>query len=343
MTIMDRYVLRSFLSSYLILFGAIVALCVFLDVVFNLDEFTDDMTQGALGVLLRIADYHGYRLPLYFHMLGGIMMSVAAGFTFALMLKNNELTPLVAAGVPLQRLAKPVLYCSVVLVGLWLVNSEVVLPAIASKIARTYQDLRDSKQVPVQCVRDENNALLAASEIHAREGWLKNVYIIEPDAQGAPAQVISADRATYDPQGRTWKLERGTRMSMASASQTGELGAVMTREPIDEFPFQLAPEQIRLRQSSQWAELMSIRQMNAAVPDLDADCAGRAVLSHAGAGERVRPGRQGVAGGGRVLRVHVPGAQRRGGVRRHSYRRAAGAGLRAAGGAAPGERADVGP
>ncbi len=263
MTIMDRYVIRSFLSSYVILLLAIIGLCVFLDLIFNLDEFTDDMSQGVLGVLLRIVDYHGYRLPLYFHMLGGIMMAIAAGFTFALMLRGNELTPLVAAGMPLQRLAAPLLACSVGLVALWLANSELLIPAVAPKLARTYQDLRDTHEIAVQCVRDENDAILSAAELHARDGWLKNVYIIEPAVAGQSARLISADVARYDPARQTWELTRGVRLTLGTRVEGGGLGNTIAREPLDEYAFRMSPEQIRLRQSSQWAELMSIQQMNA--------------------------------------------------------------------------------
>jgi len=262
-TIMDRYVVRNFLSSYLSLLLGLTGLVVFVDIVFNVDEFTDDLDQGIVGVLLKIVDYHGYRLPLYFHMLGGVMMSIAACFTFAIMLRSNELTPLVAAGMPLQRLTAPLLGCSVVLVALWLANSELVIPAIAPKLARTYQDLRDTRQGDVQCVRDARNAILSARELHARDGWLKNVHIIEPDDTGRPAHLISADVATYDPQRQTWVLTRGTRLTMGGRTAGGGLGSTITREPLDEYAFQLAPEQIRLRQSSQWADLMSIHQMNA--------------------------------------------------------------------------------
>lgn len=265
MTIMDRYVARVFVSSYLILLLLGVGLYVFADVLFNLDEYTEDPTVSALGVLHRMADYHLYRLPLYFYQLGGVIMAISAAFTFAMMLGRNELTPLVAAGVPLQRLAMPVLLCSVCLVGLWLVNTELIIPRYATKIARKDDDVGRTSETPVHCVRDDRNAILKAAELHAEEGWLKGVYIIEPDAQGHPGYLITADYAWYDPEHKTWRFrpeDRGRRLVIGALPEGQAFGPAIRWELLDAYPFTLSPAQILLRRSSQWAELMSFRQMN---------------------------------------------------------------------------------
>lgn len=262
MRTIDRYIGTTFLGSYLILLLIGVGVYIFSDVLFNLDEFTKDRALSAGQVLANMVDYYGCNLPLYYQQLGGILMTIAAAFTFAMLLKNNELTPLVAAGVPLQRLAVPVLLCSVVLVGLWLVNSEVVVPALANKIVRLQGDLSETRQIDVRCVRDDRNAMLTAQELHVQAGVLNGVYIIEPDENGVPRDLIRADAATWDPQRHTWRLDRGARQVMGAAFGDDELGHAIQWNPLAEYPFTLSPEQIRLRQSAQWADLMSFRQMN---------------------------------------------------------------------------------
>ena len=262
MRTIDRYIGRTFLGSYLILLLIGVGVYIFSDVLFNLDEFTKDRALPALQVLANMVDYYGCNLPLYYQQLGGILMTIAAAFTFAMLLKNNELTPLVAAGVPLQRLAAPVLVCSVVLVGLWLANGELVVPALANKIVRQQSDLSETRQVDVRCVRDDHNAMLTAQELHVQTGVLRGVYIIEPDENGVPRDLIRADAATWDPQRSTWRLDRGARQIMGEAFGDEELGHAIQWVPLTEYAFTLTPEQIRLRQSAQWADLMSIHQMN---------------------------------------------------------------------------------
>ena len=261
MSTIDRYLARTFVGSYALLLLVGIGLYVFSDVLVNLDEFTKDRTLSAGAVLLKMLDYYGYNVPLYYQQLGAALLTIAAGFTFAMMMKNNELTPLIAAGVPLQRLAWPVLGCSVVLVGAWLVNSELIVPRFAPKIARQHEDMIEARQLGVQCVRDDRNAILVAHELHVHAGLLRGVYIIEPDENGTPQQLIQADSAVYDPQARTWRLDRGARLQVAEAFGGSELGRVIRRVGLDEYAFTLSPEQILLRQSSQWADLMSVAQM----------------------------------------------------------------------------------
>lgn len=262
MTTVDRYIARTFLSSYLLLLLVFIGLYVFADVLVNLDEFTENRALSAAQVLLNMLDFYGHNLPLYYKQLGGALMTIAAGFTFGIMMKNNELTPLVAAGVPLQRLAAPVLVCSIVLVALWMANGELLVPAWAHKIARNQDEVTATRSIEVRCVRDDRNAILVADELRVELGWLRGVHIIEPDEQGVPQSLVRADAATYDPERRTWVLERGARQEMGAAFGEEALGNAIVWRPLSVYPFTLGPEEILLRQSSQWAELMSMRQMN---------------------------------------------------------------------------------
>jgi lipopolysaccharide export LptBFGC system permease protein LptF len=261
MTTIDRLLTRMFLSSYFLLLLVGVGLYIFVAILINLDEFTEQRELSTGQMLLKIVDYHGYRLPLYFHQLGGLMMAIAAAFTFATLLRNNELTPLVAAGIPLQRLAAPVLACCVTLVGLWLVNSEVIVPALASKIVRVPDDIGRPRPIGVRHARDDRNAILTAAELDTDRGRLRRVHIIEPASADNAGSVISADEAIYDRAGSTWRLVNGQRLPLDSAFAGGDLGIPLDSEPLDAYAFGLTPEQIRLRQTSRWSDLMSIRQM----------------------------------------------------------------------------------
>ncbi len=263
MSTIDRYIVGTFLRSYLILLALFIGLYIFADLLANLDEFTEDPELSTVQVLVNMVDYYGYNLPLYYHQLGGILMTFAGAFTFAILLWNNEMTALVAAGTPLQRLAVPTLVCSVFLVAAWMFNSEVVVPRYADKIARHHDDLAETRTVDVRCVRDDRNAVLTAQRLYARQGRLEGVYIIEPDAEGNPRHLIRADGARYDRDRHTWILARGVRQQMAPAFGEEALGPSIRWEPLDEYRFGLNPDQILLRQSSEWAGLLSIRQMSA--------------------------------------------------------------------------------
>lgn len=263
MSIISRYVARTFLGSYLILMLVGIGLYVLTDLLVNIDEFTESEALSLAEVLWRMGDFYLCNLPLYYSQLGGPLMAIAAAFTLGMMLSNNELTALVAAGLPLPRLVIPVLACAVPLAGLWMANRELLIPRLAHKIARTHDDAVVQRVVGVRCARDDNNAILNAVYFYPRQARLEQVYIVEPDAERRPRRLITADAATYDPQRRLWRLERGVRLTMHDPLDTKGLGHAVEPDYVDAYPFTLTPEQLALRRNSQWADLLSLRQLNA--------------------------------------------------------------------------------
>lgn len=261
MSVIDRYVAGGFLRSYLILLAVGVGLYVVSDLLVNLDEFTENRSLTVGQILLAMADFYGHNLPLYFAQLGGPVMAFAAAFTVAMMLRNNEMTALVAAGMPLQRLLAPLLGCSVLLVALWMLNREYVLPAFASKIVRHHDDLTGLREAGISFARDDHDALLTARRIHLQPGRLEQVVIVEPPGRGG--RVIQADAAVYDPQRRTWRLETGRRLLEGQSTPDGGPLRGLEREPVAEYPFTLTPAELVMRQTAEWAGMLSLRQMNA--------------------------------------------------------------------------------
>jgi lipopolysaccharide export system permease protein len=207
-----------------------------------------------------MVDYYKYNIFLYFSQLGGPALALAGAFTVALMLRHNEMTALVAAGMPLQRIAVPILVCALGFVGVWTINREFVLPAYAHKIARHHDDLTGQRIAGISFARDDNDAILTARRINLPQQKLERVVIVEPAKAGG--HIIQADEAIYDPARRTWRLEAGRRIVEGRPEDTSNLNFGIERTEVTEYPYALSPEQLLLRQSSEWAGLLSLRQMN---------------------------------------------------------------------------------
>jgi lipopolysaccharide export LptBFGC system permease protein LptF len=89
---------------------------------------------------------------------------------------------------------------------------------------------------------------------------LEYVVIAEPvESSGC---LIQADAATWDVQRRTWRLESGKRIVPGAAGGADSPERDIQRQPINEYAFTLAPEELALRQSSEWAGMLSLREMN---------------------------------------------------------------------------------
>lgn len=264
MLTVDRYIWKSFMGSYLLMLTLGIGSYVLFDILGNMDEFAKNTEQSTSEMVSIMGDYYLHNLPLYFAQLSGPIMAFAASFTLAMMLRNNELVALLAAGMPLPRLAAPILVGSVLLVGVWFANREFLVPAWAEKIARTKDDVIGKRVTGIHCARDADNNVLTARKFLPQLGRLEGVEIMTPP--GDPPQqgeLIHAYAATWDEHAKIWRLDQGLRFTQGADPATGK--AAPLGLPIEEFPLTLTPDQLVLRRESQWADLLSLRELNALV------------------------------------------------------------------------------
>jgi lipopolysaccharide export LptBFGC system permease protein LptF len=275
MRILDRYVIFSFLRNYLISFFVLVGMYVVLDMMFNIDEFAEvrakssaaGVEPGSVGAALAfvwyVSDFYVFQIPMYFVHLSGIIPLVAAAFTLMRMIRFNELSAILSAGVPLLRVAMPIVVVALVLQGLLWVDQELLIPNIIHKVVRDHDEVvdADSTSFPIEAMRDdERNAKLFAGRYYpyATPPSMKEVDIIEQDSNLRPVAHIRAQGATWDESSRSWKLEKGVR-NPNIASDAGE-----RRKPyrVESYQGGITPTEIRLYRSGSYVELLSTRNIN---------------------------------------------------------------------------------
>src|SRR5438105_10445899 len=133
MKLIDRYVVISFLKNYLLSFLVLVGMYVVLDLIFNIDEFSEIKQKATgieamIGFISYIADFYFYQMFLYFLHLSGMIAVAAASFTLMRMIRFNELSALLSAGVPLLRVSLLIIIAALVLHCLRLADHVLVLP-----------------------------------------------------------------------------------------------------------------------------------------------------------------------------------------------------------------------
>src|SRR5687768_1835298 len=174
MKILDRYILVSFLKNWLISFMVLVGMYMVLDMVFNFDELfamKPDPTGAAtasntlVSVLYNVGDFYFFQSFLFFNHLSGIIPVVAAAFTLMRLSRFNELTAVLAAGVPMLRVAMPIILAGVVLNALVIVNQELIIPNLSHKLSRDRGEAGggSGEQFPIRAMQDSQNSLLFAA------------------------------------------------------------------------------------------------------------------------------------------------------------------------------------
>ncbi len=283
-TVLDRYLLRSLLTNYVIGIGVMLSLYVVLDLFVNMDEFTE-RGESVLTVAGHIADYYLPNLALYFAQLGGIITLFACGAVLARMRKLNEVTAMLASGVSLYRIARPILLFAIAATGLLVLDTELIIPAVAHKLTRKHDEVGGKRAYEVLFLKDGDGALLSAGRFFPESGDLQSLLVMERDEAGAVQRIIEADRATWQPPidplpMGTWRLERGR-----SLTRVAQAGLGPRESKIEEYPStyksNLGPKEIELRQAEGWVGFLSLAQLKELQSEPEADSAAILRTRHA--------------------------------------------------------------
>lgn len=266
LSILDRYLLRSLLLNYLIALGTMLSLYVVLDLFVNMDEFTEQGDPVAT-VVRNIISYYWPNLFLYLAQLSSVITLFACMATIARMRRLNEMTALLASGVSLYRVARPILFFGIAAAGLLVIDTEVLIPMVAHKLARDHDDADGKRAYEVLFMRDREGALLSAGRFHPTRRDLQRLLVLTRDDSGAVIQTLEADHATWEPpdllrsQGR-WRLMRGR---LTTRLRTAGAGLGPREDKVVSYPSyyesDLSPEGIQLRQSEGWIRFLSLSQL----------------------------------------------------------------------------------
>ncbi len=150
MRTLDRYVVRNFIYTAVLLFVVLILLRIVGDLFMNFDEFVE-VEMDTLGEkIIHILAWYGCRSVMYFVELGGIIIVASAAFSLARMNQTNELTAMLAAGVSLHRVTLPIVICATLMGGLIIVDQEFVIPSLKHKLILKRDELpgtRTSDQI----------------------------------------------------------------------------------------------------------------------------------------------------------------------------------------------------
>ena len=201
MKILDRYVVKSYLFAYVVVFVSLVMMVMLFDFLLSIDEFFKDFgkpggPQGVGEVLAWIGSYYAIHSSHYFAVLSGFIAVISAGFVLARMSYSNELTAVLASGVSLQRVLLPLAVCAFVLNVLLVADQEYIMPALREKLILERDDMYARRSFEVLAFRDDRNSLICASDFRPENGEMKGVLIIERTAPATAEDIRAGKKRT---------------------------------------------------------------------------------------------------------------------------------------------------
>jgi len=233
--ISDRYIIRSFLVSFVICSVALVSTFVVVDtfskltviVDYTADQAAAPHATGMFATVVRgvkefflvvatVLQMNVARMPLIFYELMSVLIVSAAMFTVTRLSRSNEITPLLASGVSIYRVMWPIFLMMILLSIAQVIDREFLIPRVSTSIydwdrVRT----RNSSGAKARLmVEDSHGNIVFASKYRFEEKIQYGAEITRYWTQGParrPMIIIHAETATW----RTapvvgWLYENGT-------------------------------------------------------------------------------------------------------------------------------------
>lgn len=143
----------------MVCFLSLSGLLIVVHVFTNLEEFIEyGHTRGSL--IRGLVEYYGPYMLGIFDRMSGVLTMMAVMFVVAWLARTNELTAILAAGISKGRVVKPIIYASLGILALSVVNRELLIPRFADSLGKSPQDLAGSRQLPMRPMFDQDQEIL---------------------------------------------------------------------------------------------------------------------------------------------------------------------------------------
>jgi len=268
MRLLDRTIVLRFLTNFVTLFCLLYIFAVSIDVVLQFDSFVgaarSAVEEGRFssvftGTIAAVFDFHGPRVFQFFAFMIGLVCVGAAGFTLGQMQRSRELVAMLAAGIPLQRVAFVILGAALVLNGLQVINQELLIPRLSRVLLREHKQIlspsRSSFEVPL--TRDVNDNLLSASLLDPDAGTASDILIMQRDSEGTAVRRVFAPSADWDEASGAWLLDGGTAIERNNLDS----GVVERSITVDSYETDLSPRALSVRRYRDHAQMLSTAQI----------------------------------------------------------------------------------
>jgi lipopolysaccharide export system permease protein len=199
MFVIDRYLLRQFLQTFVICFLSLAGLYIVLDLFTNMDNFLRSGRESG-GVVRFIAEYYGYHTIGFFNKISSLVTLVSAMFTVAWIQRNNEMTALMAAGVSRVRVLMPIILAVAVVSLLSAANRELLIPRYHVEISRRPQDPSgDQPQGITPCYDNASEVRLGGKNTFADQMRILEPNFLLPPSLADYGKQVVAENAYFEP------------------------------------------------------------------------------------------------------------------------------------------------
>lgn len=218
MILLDRYILRSFLTPFLLCFFGFLGIWL----VFDLQSNTSDFIEAHVSMKW-VVYYYLTQVPQFMMICIPVGLLLALLFCLSRMSRSNEIISMLTAGQSLTRLLLPLIGAGLVLTGVCAALNYSLAPesdSIKKDLKNGISKKRDKKMFldgQLFCNRADRRVWYVRKMLARIQDndVLDGVTILEQNATGAITAKWIASTASFKPETKTWLLSNGVVVKFA--------------------------------------------------------------------------------------------------------------------------------
>jgi lipopolysaccharide export system permease protein len=177
----DRYIIWQYIHVFFVMMLSTFGLFMVIDGFSNVDAFQQG-TDSTSETLMIMASYYTVQSSMFFDMTGGIIAVVAVMVVFALLYKNSEIQPILAAGTPVYRLLLPTVVGVMLINTLIILNQELVIPRLSERLEQSRGKTDSKKEKKSEPVYDYKTEIyIAGTSLNKKERCMDHAEFVLPD------------------------------------------------------------------------------------------------------------------------------------------------------------------
>ncbi len=208
--LIDRQLVIGYFKAYFICLISLLSLYVVVDLFTNLDDFTSKQ-RGFSYVLRDIGVYYSIKVTQIFDQLCEYIVLLSAMFTISWMQRQNEMVPLLSAGISTRRIVAPVLCSAFVMLGLAVINQELIIPKVGHRLLHDKDDPIGEKEIGVRGAYEPNGIHIEGEKARRKDHMVLDFRCTIPETVAGNLLHLTAKQAVFFPspsgaKGGKWEL-----------------------------------------------------------------------------------------------------------------------------------------
>ncbi|MPM43497.1 hypothetical protein SDC9_90172 [bioreactor metagenome] len=205
MKILDKYIIKKFLSSFVLAIALLLLIIIAFDVSEKIDEFIDK--QATLHDI--IFRYYLNFIPYFINLFSPLFVFISVVFVTSRLAGNSEIIAVLSSGVSFRRLLTPFILTGIILaIFSFFLQNFLIPPANADRLDFEYNYIRKNKPQGARNIHMQMSpgeyVYIESFNFRTNKAMMFTLETI--DFENGMSRKISANMATYDTLTGLWRL-----------------------------------------------------------------------------------------------------------------------------------------